>query len=155
MKRRLSFALSSISLIVSAFLGCSAPEKTTQPLKEQDEQTALGFYLQGSLYDQEADYAKAILEYQKALRVSQNAAVYHVIAKDYASLGDTQQAIEYGQEAVRREPTNRTYHETLAQIYISSMNLDKAIIQYREVVRVDSSYRDGWLSLGRLLQIQK
>ncbi len=144
-----------LGVIVWSFYGCSGSEKTAKVVTEQDEQASLSFYLQGSMYDQQEDYAKAILEYQKAIRLKQDAAIYFAMAKDYAILGDEQQAIENGTAAVQSDPSNRTYHETLGQIYVSAHDLDHALKEFNEVVRVDSSYEQGWINLGRLLQLQK
>jgi len=149
----------ALALFGAAILaGCSGSEKTATTASTttppEDEQASLSFYLQGSLYDQKGDYAKAILEYQKALKLKQDAAIYHAMAKDYAILGDNQEAIENGEQAVQRDPNNRSYHETLGQIYVNAENLEHAIAQYKEVVRVDSSYEQGWLNLGRLVQLQ-
>ena len=142
-------------VFIWGFYGCSGPEKTTKVVTEQDEQASLSYYLQGSMYDQQEDYAKAILEYQKAIRLKQDGAIYHAMAKDYAILGDDQQAIENGTAAVQSDPSNRTYHETLAQIYVNARDLEHALKEFNEVVRVDSSYEQGWINLGRLLQLQK
>ena len=142
-------------VFVWGFYGCSGSEKTTKVVTEQDEQASLSYYLQGSMYDQQEDYAKAILEYQKAIRLKQDGAIYHAMAKDYAILGDNQQAIENGTAAVQSDPSNRTYHETLAQIYVNARDLEHALKEFNEVVRVDSSYEQGWINLGRLLQLQK
>ncbi|HMD14371.1 MAG TPA: tetratricopeptide repeat protein, partial [Bacteroidota bacterium] len=48
-----------------------------------------------------------------------------------------------------------TYHETLAQIYVNARDLEHALKEFNEVVRVDSSYEQGWINLGRILQLQK
>ncbi len=144
-----------LGVMMWSFYGCSGSEKTAKVVTEQDEQASLSYYLQGSMYDQQEDYAKAILEYQKAIRLKQDAAIYFAMAKDYAILGDEQQAIENGTAAVQSDPSNRTYHETLGQIYVSARDLDHALKEFNEVVRVDSSYEQGWINLGRLLQLQK
>src|ERR1043166_29439 len=113
---------------VAAFLlaGCAGSEKSekaVEPVQQETspeaDRTSLGFYLQGSLYDQQGDFAKAILEYQKALRFKQDAAIYFALSKDYALLGDVQEALTQGAAAIRLDPNNRTYHETLGQIYVN------------------------------------
>ena len=154
----MSLGLAVVLFGAGILAGCSGSQKSTAPAPAatppEDEQASLSFYLQGSLYDQKGDYAKAILEYQKALKLKQDAAIYHAMAKDYAILGDNQEAIENGEQAVQRDPANRSYHETLGQIYVNAEDLEHAIAQYKEVVRVDSSYEQGWLNLGRLVQLQ-
>ncbi len=157
------FIVAVIGVCVAvAVMGCSGHRETTAtpqpgiaPLQAENEDLALDHYLQGSTLDQKGEYAKAILEYQDALHYKQDPAIYHSIAKDYALIGKTDLAIQMAREAVRREPDNRTYHETLADIYINALDLDDAIGEYNAIVRLDSSYQMGWLNLARLYQLRE
>jgi tetratricopeptide (TPR) repeat protein len=60
-----------------------------------------------------------------------------------------------GSEAVKLAPDNRTYHETLAGIYVNAFDIDNGIKEYEQVVRIDSQYADGWHNLARLTQLRK
>ncbi len=141
-------------LVYLEAVGCGNSGGTMRTPKRNEDPYALGFFVQGLLLEQQGDFAKAILVYQRALSVRRYAAVLNSIARDYALLGDNDQAISFGLDALREDPSNRLYHETLAQIYASTANPDAAIAQYQEVVRLDSSYRDGWINLAHLLQVQ-
>ncbi len=146
----------AIAGILAALLaGCSGSHEVQQPTTGPQDEAALDHYIQGSILDEKEDYAKAILEYQDALRDRQDPAIYHSIAKDYSLLGKHDLAIQNGEQAVRLAPDNRTYHETLADIYLNALDLENAIKQYEDVVRVDSSYQEGWLNLARLTQLRK
>ena len=138
--------------------GCSTAEKTAkqQPHapKVQNDDLALHHFLEGSVLDTKQEYAKAILEYQDALRYKEDPAAYHAIAKDYSILGKNELAMQMGREAVRLDPSNRTYHESLAQIYLNAFEIDGAIKEYEGVVRIDSSYAEGWIDLARLWQVK-
>ncbi len=136
-------------------LGCSSSPKTVAPAPTRySEELAMHHFLEGSMLDQKQDYAKAILEYQDALRYKQDPAIYHAIAKDYSAIGKNEMAMQMGREAARLSPENRTYHESLAQIYLNAFELDGAITEYENVVRVDSFYTEGWLNLARLWQVK-
>lgn len=144
--------------------GCSGSANMTRPGKvsdtlplkmRSDDELALTRLIEGSLLDQSGKHAEAILQYQEALQARQDPAIYHAIAKDYSILDNHTRAIQMGREAVRLAPKNRTYHETLAEIYVNALDLDGAIKEYDAVLALDSMYLEAWLSLGRLLQIQK
>jgi tetratricopeptide (TPR) repeat protein len=148
-------------VLIVGMVGCSGSKQSSEPSEtDLDKQSvALDHFIQGSLLDQKGEYAKAILEYQDALTYTKDPAVYHSIAKDYSIIGKHELAIKNGREAVRLDPDNRTYHETLAEIYLHAANigvanLDSAISQYQEVVRIDSSYQDGWMNLVRFQQLR-
>ena len=142
-----------LCIVAITIFGCSHSQQV-EKAPEPNEELALKHFLEGSLLDQKADYAKAILEYQDALHYKLDPATYHAIAKDYSLIGKHELAIQNGREAVHLSPNNRTYHETLADIYVSAFDLDNAIKEYREIIRVDSLYRTAWLNLGRLYQLQ-
>lgn len=111
-------------------------------------------YLNGLLLDQKEDYPSAILEYQDAIRYDPNPAIYHNLAKDYSILGKNALAAENAREAVRREPSSRTYHETLAEILVRSFDVERAIVEYQEITKLDPNYQQAWYNLARLLQLK-
>ena len=153
--------LLSASLLAGA---CSSSQNLPQPGNSLDalpltarpeDELALAHFIEGALLDQTGKYAEAILQYQEALQNKQDPAIYHAIAKDYAILNNHQRAILMGKEAVRLAPQNRTYHETLAEIYMAALELDAAIKEDEAVIGIDSMYIEAWLNLARLLQLQK
>ena len=154
MIRRQSIRYLVMLLLVGYFYpGNSFGQESAGPKKENRE-TSLQHFLEGSLHDQKGEYAQAILEYQEALRSDQDPAIYNAMAKDYALIGKNERAIEAGLEAVKRAPDNRTYRETLADIYVNAMDYDKALGEYEEIVRIDSSSRDAWSNLAHLTQMK-
>lgn len=148
--------MAAMSILTMALIGCTGSQKIDQPSAERpNEDRALDYYLQGSLLDQKGEHARAIIEYLEALRYKKDAAIYHAIAKDYSLLGKNENAIQNGEQAVKLSPDNRTYHETVAEIYLNALNLDEAIKEYHTIIGLDSSYQTAWLNLARLLQMQK
>jgi tetratricopeptide (TPR) repeat protein len=144
-----------LSLVV--MLGCSG-SKESAPLQGAfipNRDLALSHFLAGSTLDQKENYAAAILEYQEALLYDHDPAVYYALSKDYALLGKNQMAVQNGKEAVRLAPEKREYHDNLAEVYLRSFQFDDAEREYNECIRVDSSDRQAWYTLGRLLQLTK
>jgi tetratricopeptide (TPR) repeat protein len=151
-----------LSLGVGLLFGCSGSERAAQSATAKtgtssptmSDEIALQHFIEGSTLDQKGEYATAILEYQDALTRKQDPAVYHAMAKDYSLLGKNELAMKMGREAVRLNPDNRTFHETLGEIYLNAFELDGAIKEYEQVIRIDSSYFDGWINLSRLWQVK-
>jgi tetratricopeptide (TPR) repeat protein len=141
-----------LSMAVMMIPGCSGSHQAAPQVvpPNPSDDIALQHFLEGCVFDQKDDYANAILEYQYALRYKKDAAIYNAIAKDYSILGKHDLAMEAGKEAVTLQPGNRSYHEALADVYINAIELDAAINEYAEVIRIDSSYVEGWMSLARL-----
>jgi tetratricopeptide (TPR) repeat protein len=125
-----------------------APQQTTQ--KSRD--LAVQHFIDGNIYDLKEDYAKAALEYQDALRFDKNAAIYYALSKDYSNLGKLYLAAENGKEAIGREPQNILYREHLAQVYVLAHEIDSAIVQYQEVLKIDSTSTQALYGLAQLYQ---
>jgi tetratricopeptide (TPR) repeat protein len=148
-----------VTVLVLVLAGCSSSEQTvSEPPKSAtpspSDELALKHFLEGSTLEQQGDFAKAILEYQDALSLRKDPAVYHAIARCYSVLEKHALAITMGTEAVRLEPSNRTYRETLAEIQIGALNLEEAGKQFEEIIRLDSSYQPAWRSLARIYQLR-
>lgn len=142
-----------LTIIILTVGGCSGSKKIVEHADNPNRDLALQHFLQGSVLDQKGEYAQAVLEYQDALRLMQDAAICHAIAKDYAILGKLDLAIQNGKDAVRLNPENRNYRQTLAEIYLNAADLASSINEYKELVRIDPQYRDGWQSLAHVQQL--
>jgi len=142
-----------LSTLLVLLAGCSSAKKAAEQVDNPNRDIALQHFLQGSVLDQKGEYAQAILEYQDALRFMQDAAICHAIAKDYAVVGKLDIALQMGKDAVRLNPDNRTYHQTLAEIYLNAADVANSIKEYEELVRVDPQYREGWQSLAHVHQL--
>lgn len=139
-------------------IGCG---KSTESLRKQETQPpgnrekALQYYIEGSLFDQKGDYARAVIEYQEALRYDDDPAIYHALSINYSRLGKHYSAVTMGQEAVKRSPENRTYRQSLAEAYTNAFEIDKAIAEYEQLLQLDSSVTTVWFNLARLMQLKK
>jgi tetratricopeptide (TPR) repeat protein len=126
--------------------------KAAEKMRQLNRERALRHFMEGSLYDAKGDYAKAILEYQDALRYEQNAAIYYAISKDYSLLGKHALAAQAAREAVGLDSTNITYRENLAKVYLAAFQQDLAIKEYEKIIELDSGYTGAYYNLARLYQ---
>lgn len=136
------------------FQSCSAQKEAAQSqAPAENQELALQYFLAGSMLDQKGDYAKAVLEYQDALKYKKDPAIFHAISKDYSILGKHDLAIENAKEAVRLDAKNVKYRQALAEIYLHASNLEGAVEQYEQIVGIDSTDRTVQMNLARLYQI--
>lgn len=152
-----------VFLIFPLILGCwvgseSDPRKAQNAPGAGDDQSrnkALQHFVDGSVYDTKGEYAKAILEYQDALRYDQDPAIYFALSKSYTRLNKHSLAIEAAREAVRRAPDELTYQRNLADAYAAAFDYDSAARVFEEILGRDSSQLDVWFNLARIYQTRK
>jgi tetratricopeptide (TPR) repeat protein len=150
------------SLLLAACSGSNvqlAPPNQPAPVRsaldEERRARAIQHFIDGAIFDSKEEYARAILEYQEALKWDRNPAIYYALAKDYAALGKHATAAEHAREAVRLDSTNLTYREALADLYINTYQHELAIQEYEAIVRLDSTATSAWYTLARLYQSSK
>jgi tetratricopeptide (TPR) repeat protein len=132
--------------------GAAAPLSARQ---QEMNANALRHLIDGSVYELQGDCARAVLEYQDALRYEPDPAIHFALAKCYTALGKHALAIEAGREAVRGAPDRLEYRRVLAQAQMAAFDIDGAIAQYHEIVARDSGAADAWFALARLYQSRK
>lgn len=124
---------------------------TTDPAR----QLAMQHFVDGSVEEVKGDYAKAILEFQDALRYDQDPAIYYALSKNYSLLGKHSLAIEAARVAVKNSPDELTYRRNLADVYVMAFEYDAAAEEYEEIIRRDSSQIEALYSLARIYQPRK
>jgi tetratricopeptide (TPR) repeat protein len=149
-----------VMVMVTLLAGCSS-QKEVQLQKKQsgaEEQAhndqksiALQHFIDGSLFESKNQYAEAIIEFQDALRYDKDPAIYYALARDYSALNKPDLAAEVANEAVKLDSTNITYRETLADIYIKALQVDSAIAQYREILKIDSTHVQSMFNIAQLV----
>jgi len=161
-----SVVLCSVSVLLT---GCGASEQTAQDsagakgrqaalerqIQERNRDLALQHFINGAVLDSQGDHAKAILEYQDALRYDQDPAIHFAISKDYSLLGKHALAAQHAREAVRRDSTNISYRENLAQIFLNAFQVEQAIREYEAILAIDPYNESVEYSLARLYQSTK
>ncbi|HEY4613221.1 MAG TPA: tetratricopeptide repeat protein [Bacteroidota bacterium] len=132
----------------------AAPQQHTA-LDEMRRDQAMKHFIDGALYDSKEDYARAILEYQEALKIDNNPAIHYAISKDYSALGKHANAADHARQAVKLDSANITYRENLGDIYMNAYQPELAAREYEAIVRLDSTLTDGWYNLARIYQASK
>jgi len=116
------------------------------------QEQALDRFIQGAVYDAKGDYAKAILEYQDALRFDQQPAIHHALSRDYMLLDKYPLAAQHARDAITLDSLTIEYREQLGRVYLQAFQTDLAIREYEAIVRIDSTYVSGWYTLAGLYQ---
>jgi tetratricopeptide (TPR) repeat protein len=153
-----------LALVLAGCSGSRQAQETTaaktsthptrpEPSADDRQEIALQHFLEGSTFDQKGDFARAIVEYQDALRYKEDPAIHHAIAKDYQQLEKPELALVSARRAVDLDSTSRQYRETLAEIYVNTMDLENATRQFAAIVRMDPGYKPALLNLARLTQV--
>jgi tetratricopeptide (TPR) repeat protein len=141
--------------------GCTTTKETTvdpiqrEAMAEQqrrDRTAAMQLFIDGSLKESKGEYAEAILDYQDALRLDKNPAIHHAMAKNYMALKRFVPAIENALEAVRLDSSKVEYRELLAQVYIYSVQFQKAAETYRGILAIDPNNITALFSLAQILE---
>ncbi len=161
--------LTTLLLILLLFNGCASTKKmsstsTGEKLPETQKLTynqdfnrdkAIEHFIAGQVYELKGDYASAILEYQDALRYDKSPGIYNAIAKAYRKIGKHSLAVQMAQEAIRLDPSNIAYRETLVDIYIETFETQKAIDELEAILRIDSLNYGALFGLAQLYETSK
>lgn len=144
-------------------MGCSAGSEigkpAAPPASEPDliatnpnYRLAMGHFISGNINDVKGEYAQAILDYQEALTFYEDPNIYDAMARDYIRLGKTNMAVIESKKAVRLDPEEINFRQTLAEAYLAGFDVDSAIIQYTHILALDSTQVGDMLVLARLYE---
>ncbi len=92
---------------------------------------SFNYFLKGRDYEKEGKYSEAIVQYENALRnateASDQTRIYETIGLAYGSLKRFDDAITTINEAIKRDPTNPSFYESLATIHIRQSNFEETL----------------------------
>jgi len=154
------FCGTALVMIILTAAGCSSqkeavlvkkPSGAEDQVRSDQKSIALQHFIDGSLLESKSQYAEAIIEFQDALRYDKDPAIYYALAKDYSALNKPALAAEMAAEAVKLDSSNVTYRETLADIYIKALQIDSAIAEYRDILKIDSTHMQSMFNIAQLL----
>jgi tetratricopeptide (TPR) repeat protein len=134
------FFVSSCSSIKEKIV-LSANDKENKPVPSDkiDTKRAMEHFIQGSIYEQKAEYEKAVIEYQEALLYDQKAGIYYALGKVYNNLGKFALSALNLKKAVELDSNNIDYKLALAQLYRVTRQQDEAIEIYNSILSRDST----------------
>jgi len=150
MNKYITYAILIFGLI--SFLGCATTqldESEFEYLLDQ-EKAKLNFIdtnsvdlitknhvIDGSNYQLRNEHARAILEFQDALKKDSSAAIYYAMAKSYREIYKYDNAINMVLKAIDKKPDFIPARELLAEIFIVQYRLTDAIKVYESILKYD------------------
>jgi len=144
-------------LLFFLILGCSATStKTEDTVKNKNNNSALNeklaqdHFIKGAIYDLKGEYHAAILEYQDALVLDEQAGIHHILSKDYFILKKLAPALKHSQKAVELGPDDVEYNFLLGTIYRIAQQPDSSEKYFEKVIALDSLYFQAYYSLAQL-----
>ncbi len=109
---------------------------------ETDKIYAKKYFTNGSIYQQQENYAEAILEFQEALRLDSTASICYAIAQSYNYLNYFLPTIEYCIRAINLDPTFIPAYELLYNVYSSLKFYYKAYIVLEQLLELEPSKKN-------------
>ncbi len=143
-------------LIIVLFFGCTSPSKLTlvdkEPKREIDKSRALELYMQGSMFEGNQEFQKAIEAYKEALLYDDADAIYFALALNSTRLENFEDAVIFSREAIKRDTLKLDYRFMLAENLIMLGRNDLALNEYYNILKIDSTNFQSQLALGIILQ---
>ncbi|MBI4472389.1 MAG: tetratricopeptide repeat protein [Acidobacteria bacterium] len=149
-------------LLLLLLLGLTLPALAQAPAESQRAQ-AYYHFSRARLLDDQGQWEEAIKAYNEALKYdANNSLIYSEMAQTYANHRRIREAVEMARRAIQLDNNNIEAHKLLSQIYIqritnanaqqppSTEDVNEAIREFEEIVRIDPSERTAYLMLGRL-----
>lgn len=101
------------------------------------------------VYRNNNDFARAIIEYQNALKYdTTSATIYGQLGETYVSLNYYSDAQDAYEKAVQLDPENHEYHRMLAQLYQVNQKPEASIFQWRETIRLAPDDAEAYFILA-------
>lgn len=105
----------------------------------------------GNVYRLQGQNAKAIAEYQAALKIRPQAKTYSNLGSAYRKTGQTDLAMQQFEKALALDPESKEAHFGLGIIYADAPETyAKAEAEYRRAVAIDPQYEEAYTNLGSL-----
>jgi tetratricopeptide (TPR) repeat protein len=156
------FALLMVATAPSVFAQTTAqtPPSTQQPRRAD----SYYHFSLARLADADDRFEDAISEYKKALDLDpKNSTIYSQMAQSYLRNSKPEEAIAAANKAVEIDRDNIDAHMLLSQIYWqrlvrpggrpSDAQINAAIHEYEEIIRIDPAEPQAFLLLGQLYQL--
>jgi tetratricopeptide (TPR) repeat protein len=111
--------------------------------------------IDGSGFQQRDQHARAILEFQDALKKDSSAAIYYAMAKSYRELYKYDNAINMVLKAIEKKPDFIPARELLAEVFIVQYRLADAIKVYESILKYDPPNKRMYrLTLGHMYEFE-
>lgn len=149
-------------LIPILYFGCSSAvstledsDKSVESVSPENSKKAMELFLNGVQAESKGDYARAILEYQDALKLDPKPGIYYQIAKNYFFINKLPLALQNAKKSVELDSSNIEYLNLLQEIYTTAKQTASAIETLEKIIRIDSSQINAYYKLARLHESQR
>ncbi len=147
------------SILLLFVIGCSATavkeDSGVSNNNSKNEKLAQDYFIKGALLDLKGEYPAAILEYQEALKLDEQAGIHHVLSKDYLIIQKLSPALEHSRAAVRLSPNDAEYNFLLGSIYKIAQRPDSAAMAFEKVIKIDTLFYQAYYHLAQLNEAQR
>lgn len=157
-KRALYFIYCSLFAILLLFVSCSSSKITRQTgqktientdcLSQEDQRKYDYYFLEGVRLKGKGEFDAAFEMYEHCLRIDPHASsALYEISQFYLFLKQPERALDALEKAVREDPGNFWYKQTLAAYHQSRGDFKKAIIVYEDMANQFSSKQEPLMVL--------
>lgn len=155
-----------LGLLLVAVAHPAFAQTAASPASQSKRAQAYYHFSTARLLEEDGDWNRAIEEFKKALDLDpNNSLIYSAMAETYRRHNRRNDAIAMANRAIEADPDNIDAHRLLRDIYmiaITSTNgrqpnpqdIQRAVHEHEEIVRIDPTDRAAFLMLGRLYQAQ-
>ncbi len=115
---------------------------------------AMSHFVDALMLQQQGNWAESLIDLQLALEKDESAGIYYSIAKAYITLDRPEHALKALDKALIQNPRFLPTLELLVELHIKNMNYNKAINVYKEIIKIDNSFRRK-LNFANILEYYK
>src|SRR3954466_10862623 len=157
------FALLTLAVAPSVFAQTTAQTPAAANAQQPRRADSYYHFSLARLHDAEGRFTEAIDEYKKALDLDpKNSALYSQMAQTYLKNSRATEAVAAANKAVEINPDDIDAHMLLSQVYWQTLinskprptdaQLNAAIHEYEEIIRIDPADPQAFILLGQLYQ---
>ncbi|MDQ3019835.1 MAG: tetratricopeptide repeat protein [Bacteroidota bacterium] len=156
-QKQFKYSFLYIILFILVTFNSSFPQqKKDEAKKDKDNVSqnykALNFFIEAKSLELRNNFIGAVENYRTALKFDKAPGIYHALAEVYYKLYKPDEALIEINNALKLNPDNQNYLETLANIYIAKKDFGRAVTVLENIIKLDSNYTYGLYSLARLYQ---
>ena len=104
----------------------------------------------GNAYDDQSEPARAIADYDEAIKLEPSASAYFNRGLAYRHRGEYERAIADYDKALEIDPVDVDSYNNRAEVYEAMGKLDDAIADYRKILTVNPSHTGALVGIRRI-----
>ncbi len=114
-------------------------------------QKIIPYIVNASVFEQQGNYAQAIIEYQMALKFYKSASLHYLLAKNYYELNYPELAQEHAENAIELNKNFIEPYKLLANIYFDNLKYEEALKIYQYINEIEPNVTNR-IYLARLYE---